>query len=56
MFVCLIVGCPSSLFSLVYRFIVQVAHELGGIIVSTDNYRDLIAENNAWRETIEKRY
>ncbi|KAK7866446.1 hypothetical protein R5R35_008969 [Gryllus longicercus] len=37
------------------RFIVQCAAELGGIVVSTDNYRDLICENEAWRETIEKR-
>lgn len=37
------------------RFIVQTAAELGGIIVSTDNYRDLLAENESWRETIEQR-
>jgi len=37
------------------RFIVQYAAECGGVIVSTDNYRDLLQENPAWRETIEKR-
>jgi hypothetical protein len=34
---------------------VQYAAECGGVIVSTDNYRDLLEENPAWRETIEKR-
>ena len=33
----------------------QYAAECGGVIVSTDNYRDLLQENPAWRETIEKR-
>lgn len=37
------------------RFIVQCAAELGGVIVSTDNFRDLLTENNTWKETIEKR-
>lgn len=37
------------------RYIVQVAAELGGVIISTDNYRDLLSENEAWRETIEQR-
>lgn len=37
------------------RYIVQYAAECGGVIVSTDNYRDLLEENPAWRETIEKR-
>ncbi|KAK3931444.1 putative ribonuclease ZC3H12B [Frankliniella fusca] len=37
------------------RFIVQTAAELGGVVVSTDNFRDLLEENEAWRETIEKR-
>jgi hypothetical protein len=37
------------------RFIVQYAAECGGVIVSTDNYRDLLEENPAWRETIETR-
>ena len=33
----------------------QYAAECGGVIVSTDNYRDLLEENPAWRETIEER-
>ena len=33
----------------------QYAAECGGVIVSTDNYRDLLQENPAWRETIESR-
>ncbi|XP_044735920.1 NEDD4-binding protein 1-like [Chrysoperla carnea] len=37
------------------RYIVQCAAERGGVIVSNDNYRDLLAENPAWRETITKR-
>ncbi|KAE8747808.1 hypothetical protein FOCC_FOCC005419 [Frankliniella occidentalis] len=37
------------------RFIVQTAAELGGVVVSTDNFRDLLEENEAWRDTIEKR-
>ncbi|XP_049858750.1 uncharacterized protein LOC126353748 [Schistocerca gregaria] len=37
------------------RFIVQCAAELGGVIVSTDNFRDLLSENTTWKETIEKR-
>jgi hypothetical protein len=35
---------------------VQYAAECGGVIVSTDNYRDLLQENPAWRETIERRW
>lgn len=37
------------------RFIVQLAYERGGIIVSDDNFRDLFEENKLWQETIEKR-
>ncbi|XP_066992193.2 NEDD4-binding protein 1 isoform X2 [Anabrus simplex] len=37
------------------RYIVQYAAEFGGIIVSTDNYRDLLQENEAWRDTIQNR-
>ena len=37
------------------RFIVQLAEDKGGIIVSDDNFRDLFDENSSWRETIEKR-
>ncbi|XP_054290204.1 probable ribonuclease ZC3H12D isoform X2 [Macrosteles quadrilineatus] len=37
------------------RFIVQYATEFGGVIVSTDNYRDISTENVRWRDTIAKR-
>ncbi|CAH0381242.1 unnamed protein product [Bemisia tabaci] len=37
------------------RYIVQCAVALGGVIVSTDNFRDLLQENPTWRSTIEKR-
>lgn len=37
------------------RFIIQLAYERGGIIVSDDNFRDLFEENKSWQETIEKR-
>lgn len=37
------------------RYIVQIATEYQGIIVSNDNYRDLQQENPIWKETIEKR-
>lgn len=40
---------------IICRYIVQCAAERGGVIVSNDNYRDLLAENPAWRETITKR-
>nr|CAD7441285.1 unnamed protein product [Timema bartmani] len=41
--------------SLIVPYIVQAAHEMGGVIVSTDNFRDLLEENPAWKDTIEKR-
>uniref|UniRef100_A0A1B6LR90 RNase NYN domain-containing protein n=2 Tax=Graphocephala atropunctata TaxID=36148 RepID=A0A1B6LR90_9HEMI len=37
------------------RFIVQYASEFGGVIVTTDNYRDLLEEDSSWKETIEQR-
>ncbi|KAK6623567.1 hypothetical protein RUM43_009419 [Polyplax serrata] len=37
------------------RFIVQTAVLQGGIIVTRDNYRDLLQENPAWAETINYR-
>ncbi|KAF6201090.1 hypothetical protein GE061_005537 [Apolygus lucorum] len=37
------------------RFIVQYADASGGVIVSRDNYRDLLNENPEWKETIHKR-
>lgn len=38
-----------------FRFIVQTAAVKGGIIVTRDNYRDLLSENPAWAETIKYR-
>ncbi|XP_062952159.1 probable ribonuclease ZC3H12D [Cynocephalus volans] len=37
------------------RYIVKVAYEQDGIIVSNDNYRDLQSENPEWRWFIEQR-
>lgn len=37
------------------RFIVRLAAERGGVIVSNDHFRDLLEENPAWREAIENR-
>ncbi|KAG8227132.1 hypothetical protein J437_LFUL001676 [Ladona fulva] len=34
------------------RYIVQYAAAVGGVVVSRDNYRDLLGENPAWRDTI----
>lgn len=37
------------------RYIVQCAAEFDGVIVSGDNYRDLLSENPKWRFIIENR-
>lgn len=37
------------------KFTVELADENGGIIVSNDNFRDLVKENPKWKETIEQR-
>ncbi|KAL4713666.1 hypothetical protein ACJJTC_004197 [Scirpophaga incertulas] len=37
------------------RYIVQCAAEFDGVIVSGDNYRDLLRENERWRFVIENR-
>ena len=37
------------------RFIVRLAAERGGVIVSNDHFRDLLEENPEWREAIENR-
>lgn len=37
------------------RFIVRLAADQDGIIVSNDNYRDLVNENPKWKEVIEQR-
>lgn len=38
-----------------YRYIIQCAAEFDGVVVSGDNYRDLINENKRWRYIIENR-
>nr|XP_032832608.1 endoribonuclease ZC3H12A-like [Petromyzon marinus]XP_032832609.1 endoribonuclease ZC3H12A-like [Petromyzon marinus] len=37
------------------RFIVRLAHESDGVIVSNDNYRDLQSERAEWRRFVEER-
>lgn len=37
------------------RFIVKLAHETSGIIVSNDTYRDLQGERQDWKRFIEER-
>ena len=37
------------------RFIVRLAMETNGIILSNDYFRDLLRENESWRDTIENR-
>lgn len=37
------------------RYILKVAHELDGIVVSNDNYRDLLNENEGFRKVVEER-
>ena len=37
------------------RFIVKLAHETAGIIVSNDTYRDLQGERQDWKRFIEER-
>lgn len=37
------------------RFIVKLAHDLDGIIVSNDTYRDLQSERPEWKRCIEER-
>ncbi|XP_048117873.1 ribonuclease ZC3H12A [Alosa alosa] len=37
------------------RFIVKLAHELDGVIVSNDTYRDLQSEKPEWKRCIEER-
>lgn len=41
--------------SLIFRFIIQYAHMKEAIIVSNDNYRDLLIEKPEWQSTIEYR-
>lgn len=37
------------------RFIIKLAAETDGVVVSNDNFRDLAKENSKWRETVEQR-
>lgn len=37
------------------RYIVRLAHEEGGVIVSNDQFRDLMHENLEWKKVIEQR-
>lgn len=37
------------------RYIVKLAFDIDGIIVSNDNYRDLQTENFQWKKFIEER-
>jgi ribonuclease ZC3H12 len=38
------------------RFILKAAAHFNGVIVSNDNYRDLIHENKDWKRIVETRY
>ena len=39
-----------------FRFVLELAEREDGIIVSNDQYRDLMLERNDWRKIIEERY
>ena len=38
-----------------YRYILKMAASDGGVVVSNDNYRDLINESPEFKEVVEKR-
>ena len=40
---------------LMYRYILKMAASDGGVVVSNDNYRDLINESPEFKEVVEKR-
>ncbi|CAM9213483.1 unnamed protein product, partial [Lampetra fluviatilis] len=37
------------------RFVLRLAHDSGGVVVSNDHYRDLQAERTEWRRLVEER-
>lgn len=37
------------------RYVLRLAADTDGIVVSNDNYRDLVAENPTWRKVVEER-
>lgn len=37
------------------RFVLKLAAETGGIVVSNDNYRDLLNENQEYRTVVDER-
>ncbi|XP_073961365.1 endoribonuclease ZC3H12A-like isoform X1 [Choristoneura fumiferana] len=37
------------------RYVLHLAADTDGIVVSNDNYRDLVAENPTWRKVVEER-
>jgi hypothetical protein len=43
-------------FTVYYRFVLELAEAEDGIIVSNDQYRDLMYEKAAWRKLIEERF
>ena len=38
------------------RFVIELATQMDGVILSNDNYRDLWDEKREWRKTIETRH